>query len=469
MAVHARSLHAGFAWDDHSLIEANRSGLDGWDDALRAFREPLLGQRGAINYYRPVLMASFVADARLHGLEPRGFHATNVLLHGLNVMLVWGLLYAISGSRGWSQVGALLFGLHPLQTQAVSLLLGRNDLLLLPPIVASLLAYRAWRTRAGWPRAGWTGLLLALFGLVLWTKETGIVLPLLLLGYDLTLGRSPEPAVHSAPHPPTPTGRARLGLHLGLALVIVAYLVVRGHVLGTLTTRLPGPELATRLLRSVAILGYYVEKAVLPFQLSAAPFSREMANPASPAFLRAALFVAGVMGLTGALWLRQRRAALGPLLFLLTLAPVIGLVPMHVQILEHRTYVPLLGLALLVSTLPARGLAAPTGAPSRAAATISAAGLILLAALTWQRQPQFFDDLALWEHATRVAPDSVEAQLNHGHQLLRAKRPREALPHLRRALRLQPGNPVARADLDRVLTQLGIPPRRPPARARPPH
>ena len=83
---------------------------------------------------RIVLMSSLIVDRQVGGGEPAAFHRTNVALHGVNTAVVWLLLAAFGASALAASLGALLFGAHPIQAQAVALLLGRNDLLLLAPV-----------------------------------------------------------------------------------------------------------------------------------------------------------------------------------------------------------------------------------------------------------------------------------------------------------------------------------------------
>src|SRR6185436_270571 len=106
---------------------------------VAAFARPVTAGEG-VAYYRPILSATLVADARLGDTTPAQFHRTNVFLHGLNAALVYLLLALYTGSLPAALIGALLFAMHPIQGQAVALILGRNDELLVAPVVGMLIA-----------------------------------------------------------------------------------------------------------------------------------------------------------------------------------------------------------------------------------------------------------------------------------------------------------------------------------------
>ena len=132
IAVFLPASRGGFVWDDGGLIIKRHDTLDEWSDARRrsAARRP---REKASSYYRPIMIATFVStrsSSRLRGdlVPPHERHAA-----WLNVGLIVLTLVAYGCGLWAARIGALLFGLHPLQCQAVALILGRNDLLLVLP------------------------------------------------------------------------------------------------------------------------------------------------------------------------------------------------------------------------------------------------------------------------------------------------------------------------------------------------
>ena len=125
------SLGGEFVWDDRTLIlDGNLGGAWGRLDELftsnffyRAEFEPTYG------YYRPVTTLSYVLDYWIWGLQPFGYHLTNVLLHASCSVWVGLILMRLEFDSGPAILAALLFAVHPIHTESVAWISGRTDLL----------------------------------------------------------------------------------------------------------------------------------------------------------------------------------------------------------------------------------------------------------------------------------------------------------------------------------------------------
>ena len=119
-----------FVWNDWTLIIENYLVKD-WSNLpeifTSAFWKPLLGEPPQI--YRPLVLLSFTADFSLWGLNPWGYHLSNLLLHVLNSLLVYSLM-GFYTSPLTACVGSLLFAVHPIHTEAVTYISGRVELLM---------------------------------------------------------------------------------------------------------------------------------------------------------------------------------------------------------------------------------------------------------------------------------------------------------------------------------------------------
>lgn len=431
LAVFWPATRGGFVWDDGGLITKRHDTLDEWSDAIAAFGRAATAGEG-VQYYRPIMIATFVADSRLtNGFEAPAFHRTNVLLHGLNVVLI-ALLLAALGCGPWgTAIGAALFGLHPLQIQAVALIFGRNDILLVPPIVGMLLADELVRRR-GTPRLA-DALVLLCFALTLWTKETGIVAPAFLIALDVLWHRRPLGVAL----------RMRLPLFIGLGVVAALYFAARLAVIGAMIDAGSYGYTAplARIPVAIAIVGYYVRHVVLPFGMAPSPYHPGLVDPAAPDLWIAAAFVLGFIVATAIAIRPAPRIATGLLVFAVALLPVTSLVaPMKVLILDHRTYLPMVGIAIAAAAI------------ERVSATMAgraAAGIVLavLAIATTARVPFYADSLSLWALAVEAAPKSDYARNNYAATLMDADRYPEAITQLREALRLNPDYDRARFNL----------------------
>lgn len=430
LAVFWPASRGGFVWDDEGLIVKHHDTLDEWSDAIAAFGRKATAGEG-VQYYRPIMIATFVADSRLAGdFDAPTFHRTNVLLHGLNVVLI-ALLLAALGCGPWATaLGASLFGLHSLQVQAVALILGRNDVLLLPPIVGMLMADVVVRRRHGDRLAD--ALVGLCFALTLWTKETGIVAPAFLIALDLLWYRRPLSAL-----------RARVPLFVGLAVVTALYFLTRLAVIGAIIDAGTYGYVAPldRIPLALAIVGYYVRHVVVPFGMAPAPYHPGLVDPTQSDLWIATAFVLGLAIATGVTFRKAPRVATGLVVFAIALLPVTALVaPMKVLILDHRTYLPMLGIAIAAAALePITASAIGRG--------LAALVLVVLAAATASRVPAYGTGLSLWALAVEAEPASDYARNNYAASLMDAERYPEAITQLREALRLNPDYDRARFNL----------------------
>ena len=188
------AIRAGVLFALGVVLYGNTLGNDFvWDDRLGPAMVPqalptLVGRSGA--YYRPIVMLSLAAERALWGDAPAAFHATNVLCHLAVAWLLGGLVEALGAGPGVAFASAVLFAALPVQTEAVTYISGRTDVLCTLFLLAALLAWR--RARHATDRfavataAGVLGALLC--------KEAAVLLPLALL----------VPGAHPADRPPRP-------------------------------------------------------------------------------------------------------------------------------------------------------------------------------------------------------------------------------------------------------------------------
>src|SRR5262249_53409502 len=199
--VYLNALTNPFVYDDDVTVVANASIRQ-----LVNWRYVLLG-----HMFRPLTNQTYALDYAMWGLRPLGFHLTGLLLHLVNVALVFRLGLAVVRDQrregrepGELSTGAIagndavavaflaaaLFAVHPMQTEAVGYVSGRADVLSATGFVLAVLAFRRvllgdWR----WLVPG-----LALYGLACGAKEVAIGLPLVVLAYDRLILASPSEA-----------------------------------------------------------------------------------------------------------------------------------------------------------------------------------------------------------------------------------------------------------------------------------
>ena len=134
-------------------------------------------------------MVSFAAEYHFSGINPRPYHVTNLVLHIFNCVLVFFLIYAVSGNIAVAFITALFFGVHPLRVESVAWVSERKDVLYGFFFLASLLTYI--RSRESGNRA-WYWTAFAFFILSLFSKPAAVSLPLVLLCYEYLKKGKPD-------------------------------------------------------------------------------------------------------------------------------------------------------------------------------------------------------------------------------------------------------------------------------------
>jgi len=215
---------------------------------------------GSGKYYRPFLVLSYLADKLLWGDLIFGYRLTNVLLHTCNVMLVYLLgakiLRATRYARASALGSAVLFAVHPIAVESVSWISGRTDLL---AAAFSLAAFSLFLSdgRKKMLCAIPLGLAAAL------SKETGIVVFILFLGWETYFGRSFD----------SPRKNMTAFLFV-LTAGCMAYLVGRHNALAAqdlsaelVWSRFRSPNLLHNLTLFVSSFGFYAKKFIIPYPL----------------------------------------------------------------------------------------------------------------------------------------------------------------------------------------------------------
>lgn len=180
--VYLNSFQNQFFWDDDDTIVKNVY-IKSWKFLPNYFTENLIAGAGLhSNYWRPLLLFSFSLDYKIWKLFPFGYHLTNTLLHILNAFLIYYLLLLIFKNQKISFLTALIFLLHPLQTEAVTYVTGRGDPLSIFFVLISFIFY-IFAKEKNQNKFLILSCLFFIFSLL--TKETVIFFPALVLFYEI--------------------------------------------------------------------------------------------------------------------------------------------------------------------------------------------------------------------------------------------------------------------------------------------
>jgi protein O-mannosyl-transferase len=426
--VYAWALPTPFQFDDRGVI----------------LRETSVHSLGAAlassNGLRPLLKLSYALCWAVGAGSPFWFHAFNLLVHLLNVVLVLRLYSAASApSARWPfraglEPGALLaglvFALHPIQTEAVTYVSGRSASLATTFLLLALLLY-AHGVRTG-RKLYWLGLTSLAFVAAVATKETSGSLPLGLFAWDLCVERAGFKAAFK-----------RLAPWLAIASATGVALVMHPRYFSLLYDVLGQRSLADALRFQLAGLLYLVERLLLLAPLCIDPGLWL----APPGWVVSGLTAgATTLALGLAVWRKQYVVAFGLIWFLLQVFVPFVLLPRMDVINERHAYVGNAGLVLGFGVLGA-ATTARLGAWPRAG--LAAALALLLATCCVRRNVQYASEVTLWQNTVKVAAKNPRAQNNLGVAYELAGRMVEARLAYTRALVLEPRYVAARDNLRR--------------------
>jgi hypothetical protein len=351
---------------------------------------------------------------------------------------------------GVGACSALLFAAHPLATQAVTYIIQRGTSLAALLVLVAVAAFVRARERAGyrWWAVSWAAALMAGF-----TKEIAVVLPGLILAIERFLRGTGS------------RGGAR-------SWQIAAYFLLPPVI--ALAASLPAAELGrapsglretdevsrmTYLLTQFTVIPRYLRLVVWPSGQSLDPDARWIQGPEAAAMLG----LAGIVALCVlAIVLRHRLplAALGVVWCLIGLLPESSIIPIRDPMVEHRMYLPLVGLVWAGVAMGAFGhrlLARRVRGSGRWAPGLALALVLVLAGVTHARNRVWRDELALWSDAVARAPNKGRPHNNRAFALEKLGRFAEAESAFRKAIALEPGYVIARMNLSSLYGRSGRP------------
>ncbi len=393
----------------------------------------------------PLTWLSYAVDFSIWGMDPFGFHLSNLILHGANAVLVYALCLhflertgpAGGSLRRWASAGAaLLFALHPLRVESVAAAAQRRDLVSALFLLLALLSYlKVYVDGSGKRRRwGYAGCL-SFYLLSLGGKGIGVTFPAVLLLLDVyPLSRLSADWRR--------WGARSVWIEKIPLLALAALFGVLGvwaqsaaQTVHSLESTSIGQRLATAVFGAV----FYLWKTAVPLGLSPLYEIPLRFNPLARPFLASGAAFAGI---TLALILLRRRwpgALLAWAVYLIILLPVSGLVHFGPQLAADRySYLACLGWALLAGGALER--LSSGREPLRRRLVLAGASCLLLGlGFLARRQVRVWrDTVSLWTQAIRVDPGSPTAHRNLGVGLETAGRYREAAESFSRALEIDP-------------------------------
>lgn len=438
--VYANSLPNQFVFDDTENIVTN--------PYIRSLGNipRIIGLTGDRPLYRPVRHVSYALDYFVSGLNPVGYHVSNILYHGLAAVLVYGIITVIAEDGFIALFAALLFALHPVQTDSVTYLSGRRDVLCGLFYLLGFLAFVQYRKAY---RFRYLMVALVCYVISVFSKEMGITLPAMFLLYDITRKTDDRTPLRSFAKAVPATVKQHQTFYAALFVgggLFAAYKLIFHNP--SQAAGYWGGSLYTNFLTVAKVHGHYIQLLLFPrtlnadYSFNAFPVSNSILEPAT---LLSVLVLPAILVLTLRLARHHRMYLFCWLWFVLTLLPVSHIFPHHELLAEHYLYIPMFGFALFVA-LAARDAIQWSGRKNLILALLGLV-LLLLAGRTMARNRDWRDDLTLWGKTIQTAPECARAHNNLGRALTFHGEPRKAVAELRQALRIKPDYPEAYANL----------------------
>ena len=390
--VYLNSLPNLFVWDDIALIKRNFLIKDP-ANLVKIFTQPM--GAGFINvpadnniyaFFRPLQSLSFMIDYSVWGLNPAGYHMTNLVFHILSaICLFWLVLLLVKDSLA-AFICSLLFVVHPALTEAVDYVSGRADPMGLCFILLSLIFYILY-TETG--KNKWLAGILCAYPLALLSKETSLMLIAILGLYHFCVKKRIRPAA------------ACTYLCLTLGYLFFRFIVSgqyrpENSFFGDIPARLPG---------FFAALANYLRLIFIPANLHM-DYGNRIFPVSNPAVITGIIISLVLLAL---LYRKHKDPVISFSLgwFFLTLMPVSNIFyPLPFYMSEHYLYLPIIGVLIPLSVFLSRLLRNKNA--RRPVFVGLAAVIVIFASLTMRQNLVWNNGVSLFENSLKYSPKSAK-------------------------------------------------------------
>jgi tetratricopeptide (TPR) repeat protein len=437
------TLRFGYVYDDVLQIE-NNPRIKSVDYLPSYFTRQVWAQAQGqpANLYRPFFLSWLWFNFEIFGASPAGWHLTAILMHLLAVWLVYLLARKLLPDDGVSAyVAAGIFALHPAHVEAVAWISGATEPLSSALFLGSFLLYLKARGE-NWA-AKWLAVSLALYASAMLMKESTVVLPAVIVVYELCF---PAP-------PAISTSKSRFGLNLKIlgayCGLMALYFLARANALHGLAHRISDVPVWNTVMTWPWVLYFYLAQLLAPAALG--PFyDVRFARGADfeILILPALVWLALAAGLW--YWARKSHSNL-PLFmaawFLLTISPALAsfvVMSRYENVHDRYTYLPSVAFAILIGLAWNQLGKLRAGEPaSRKLMAMATLLLLPLAAMTYRQSLYWANDETLFTRGVAVAPKNVLDRLNLASEMIRQHRFEAAFDAADRAVQLDPRSALA--------------------------
>jgi len=428
-AVYVNTLGNSFLWDDDDLIVKNQYIRDFkylpmlftptfWRQREISMSQEI-SEKGAD--YRPLSMVAFACDYGIWRLNPAGYHATNMLLHALNVLLIYLFILKLGMRERLAIFTALFFAAHPIHTESVTWIKNRSEIIASLFLLWSFYLYiRHSREAFARPRLKYyAGSLICMIAALL-SKETAIVLPILLMVYAALFVSREEKK----------NAMAGILSFMGLAILYMAckfYIFNASH--GAAHASL---GFIDRVLTVIKTFGIYVNLLTLPVSLNAERTFQIPHNFADPVVISSLITI--ILLLIISFKIRENRAlTFGILWVIMAIIPISNIILLAARpVAEQRLYIPSIGFCLVLAAALEE---------IRSKKTVISLGILiffLYSFATVTRNGDWKDSLTFWRAAVKASPRNAMAYNSLGLAYRDLGKDGEAIDNFKKAIKIRP-------------------------------
>jgi tetratricopeptide (TPR) repeat protein len=476
--VYSNTFNASFHFDDNRFIVKNpfikdfAFFLDSSEVDLKAESNRI--SEDVRKYFKSRMFGflSFFADYKLYGLDVRGYHAFNPVIHIINAFLVFSIVLLTFSTPGFDKsalighsgviamFSGLLFIAHPLQTEAVTYILQRIVVLAAMCYLLTITAYIGARlSKRSLSKYGLYSLSIVSAVLAMKTKESAFTLPLSIALYEVMFFRNSikRRILYLTPFlltmliiPATYIGLDASGVGLG-------------EVLDRATRLEQGVSRWDYLFTQFNVVARYIGLLVLPINQSVDHSQQLYHSFFRPQVFISFLFLVAMLGLGAHLYNRSRTAdrslrlaAFGIFFYFIALSVESSVLPIGEAMVEYRAYLPSAGLLISVVILLYSLSQILKVYDVKATVAVLSLLALSLAGAAYARNSVWHNDVSLWEDAALQSPGNARAHVNLGLAYAGESDLDRAIKHYLIALELEPEYAEAHNNLGVAYSSMGM-------------
>ncbi|MBN2544169.1 MAG: tetratricopeptide repeat protein [Spirochaetes bacterium] len=461
--IYSNTLQNGFVYDD-SLPITDNNFIKIWTKDIFFFFDSSYFTRSGEASYRPIATLTYFVNYLFWKFNPFGYHLTSVILHIINVLLVFFLIRLISKNGTTSFLTALFFASHPALSEAVNCITYSEDLLTTVFFLSSFIVYIKYRYGKKINHLIFL-LSVILFFIALLSKEMAVTLPLMIMLYDIIFAKKSENKI-SIKSTADLIWKNKF-IYSGYFLICIFYLFIRFYLMyyPMEITIVSYGDLLTRLIYVPYNIFNFLKIAFFPFNLNA---DYVFSYPESFfSFINIISYITVILFIILSFFIYRfsKEASFGIWWFFTALSPVLNIIQISNPIAERYLYLPLIGLCFSISVLIGKLFEKIRikikGREKFNLNIILKYSIILIIVVifsysTFNRNKIWKDEYSLYKNMAKTSPNSSTARNNLGRIYRQRGDIMKAVNEYTKAIELEPENYDAYNNLGNIYNEIGM-------------